>query len=107
MLKPIKMLVFLSILSWAFTNGVAIAQSTTSSLEEEDITFSGESLQGIEMESSDVNENYQTTPKLDLTIETEKESSGDDSPIYTIDKINTNQGEGSDSQGGTIPLTSF
>ena len=57
MLKPIKMLVFLSVLSWSFISGNAIIAQSTSNLED-DMTFSGESLQGIDIESDDVNEDW-------------------------------------------------
>lgn len=119
MFKLNKIIVLFSVLSWGLTSWGAIAQ-TTSDLDD-NITFSGESLEGISTDSVDVNEDYQNRPKLDLTIETEKESSDTDvlfdgllkganrneSPINTIERINTNGGDRSNSTGGTIPIGSF
>ena len=119
MFKAIKMVVLFSVFSWGFTTVAAIAQSTTN---DDNITVSGESLRGIETQSINGSEDYQQkTPKLDVTIEKQKESSDTDMlfeglveesnknepPIYTIEKINTNSGERGNSPSGTIPLGSF
>lgn len=121
MLKSIKAIVFLFALSWGFTCLSAIAQPITNS--DDNITLSGESLQGIGLDSVDVDEGFQKTPQLGITLEPQKESTTtegevlfeglieeseeEDSPIYTIEKINTNQGEGVNSQTGTISLPIF
>ena len=120
MFKLNQIIVLFSFLSWGLTSWDAMAQTTSN--VEDNITFSGESLQGIETQSINGSEDYQQkTPKLDVTIEKQKESSDTDvlfeglveesnknePPIYTIDKINTNSGEGRNSQSGTIPLGSF
>ena len=119
MFKPIKMIVFFYVLSWAFTSVGTIAQTTTNL--EDNIIFSGDSLEGIDTQSIGSDEDFQYTPKFNLTLETEKESSTidvlfeglreeplkNDSPIDTINKINTNQGEGVMLQTEKIDLTIF
>ena len=120
MFKPITMILFFSVLSWGFPNLGAIAQ-ITSNIEEDNITLSGESLEGIDIQTIDDIEYEQNRTRLDLTLETEKESypgdllfeglleeaENNESPFYTIKRINTNKGDGTDSHQGTIPLTSF
>ena len=119
MFKPITMILFFSVLSWGFPNLGAIAQVTNDI--EDNVTLSGDSLEGIDIQTIDDIEYEQNRTRLDLTLETEKESypgdvlfeglleeaENNESPIYTLERINTNKGDGTDSHKGTIPLGSF
>jgi hypothetical protein len=115
-----KKLALVCLLSLAFSAPAVVAQ-TTNSLEE-DITFTGESLQGIQAPRIEANYSNESTPKLDVMLKPERQTSGNgdvlfeglldspknnNSPIYTFDKINTNQGDTTDSQGATMPLVNF
>ncbi len=104
----------------------AIAQNVTdvNSLSEENVTLTGESLQGIEPEN--INNDSQNRAKhlTEVTIEREKDEDGNvlktgneflDSlmtpqkqPSKPLDEgLNKNQGDRPDSSGGTVPLVSF
>ena len=115
-----KKLALVCFLLLTFTAPGVIAQ-TTNSLEE-GLTLTGESLQGIPTPRIEASFNNQRTPKLDIMFEPEQKTSGhgdvlfeglidqqkpDNSPIYTINKINTNQGDGSSSRQATIPFAHF
>jgi hypothetical protein len=115
--KKIGLICFLSL---AFFAPGVMAQTTSSSFNEE-VNSTSESLRGIQNQSIEPNYDYQRTPKLDVKVEpgqTQSDSGNEliggsanqkkanDSPIYTLDKLNTNQGDG-DSEGGTIPFANF
>ncbi len=96
-----------------------MAQTHTAT--EENVTFTGDSLQGLD--SSNLTGNQSNTPQWDVTIEREKqkpsfstgneffdsllEKQSEGKPPSAEQKLKTNQGDVPVNQGGTIPLLSF
>ena len=112
------------LLSIASFNSAVFAQTNTDNLEAENVTITGESLQGLSSENLETDYGYQDTSEIEITLEKQEEQAtgtgnqlvdtlintaagGGLSPIYTIDKINTNQGDTSNSGSGTIPFANF
>lgn len=111
------------ILSLISVNSLMVEPSfaQTSSPIEEDVSITGDSLQGLD--SSSLAGNQSNTPKWDVTVEREKKqpsfSTGNEffdsllqkqsepTKTSTEEKINTNKGDVPVNQGGTIPLFNF
>ncbi len=97
-----------------------LAQTTVDSFEP-DVTLTGESLQGINSESIEDNYYDREVTNLKMTVESQKKSvtgnelldsfigqpQTEESPAYTLERINTNTGDTPEFSGGTIPITSF
>ena len=117
--KTLSLCCLLSIVS---VNSAVFAQTSSDNLEAENVTLTGESLQGLSSENLETDYGYQDTSEIEVTLEQQEEeqtgtgnqlvdtlinnATGVSSPIYTIDKINTNQGDNS-SSSGTFPFANF
>ena len=119
-----KLILLSGILLIPSLNTNAIAQTNTETLDSENVTLTGESLQGLSSENLETDYGYQDTSEIEITLEKQEQQTtgtgnqlvdtlintaagGGLSPIYTIDKINTNQGDTSNSGSGTIPFANF
>ncbi len=126
MFKRTKILLALTVISLTTTFvSSANAENVTdvNSFAEEDVTLTGESLQGIEGQNINQNSSNSATRMTEVTIEREKPQNTIETGNEFIDSminrqaqpktptveegLSKNQGDRNDSSGGTVPLFNF
>jgi len=118
-INPLGIAIVISLISVGGKVEPTMAQTYTAM--EEDVTITGDSLQGLD--SSSLAGNQSNTPQWDVTIEREKpkpsfstgneffdsllEKQSEQKSTPTEQQLNTNQGDVPVNQSGTIPLFNF
>lgn len=121
--RIIVALTTVSLLTTIFSSAIADNPTNVDSLAEENVTLTGESLEGIEPKNITNDSRNRATSLTEVTIE--REQPQDDSlktgneffdslmqpsnqPTKPIDEgLNQNSGDNPTNQGGTVPLINF